>query len=122
MPTVRVCRDPRLRRGAFTLVEADLHTGRTHQIRVHFSALGHPGAGDTLYGAPRHPRVGKAALPPLGRNFLHAARISFTHPRTGKPVEARAPLPRELREFLNALVSATGADAASIDAALRGYL
>jgi 23S rRNA pseudouridine1911/1915/1917 synthase len=108
--------------GAYTLVEADLHTGRTHQIRVHFSALGHPVVGDTLYGASRQPRAGKTPLPMLGRNFLHAARICFTHPRTGKAVEARAALPGGLRDFLRALIQAAGADAASIDAATRGYL
>ena len=53
----------RLRLGAFTLVEADLHTGRTHQIRVHFSALGCPVVGDTVYGAPRQERVGSELLP-----------------------------------------------------------
>ena len=67
----------RLRLGAFTLVEANLHTGRTHQIRVHFSALGCPVVGDTVYGAPRVELVGGETLPPLGRNFLHAARVGF---------------------------------------------
>ncbi len=105
----------------FTLVEVALHTGRTHQIRVHFSTLRHPVVGDALYGAPREVRVGKGvALPPLGRNFLHAARIRFLHPRTGAPVEVRAALPQELREYLDRLVAALGAG--SIDAALQAYL
>jgi 23S rRNA pseudouridine1911/1915/1917 synthase len=106
----------------FTLVEAALHTGRTHQIRVHFAALGRPVAGDALYGAPRQVRAGRIALPPLGRNFLHAARISFLHPRSGAPVEVRAPLPAELAGWLAALARALEVDPASIDAALRGFL
>ena len=88
--------------GGLSLVEAFLRTGRTHQLRVHFSALGHPIAGDTLYGAPRQARQGNAALPLLNRIFLHAERLRFQHPRTGKPVEFHAPLPAELRAFLAA--------------------
>jgi len=110
------------RLAGFTLVEVGLHTGRTHQVRVHFSALGHPVVGDTLYGAPRHPRAGRRTLPPLGRNFLHAARIRFEHPRRAKPVEVRAPLPPELRAYLEGLTEALGMDPGAIDAALRPYL
>ncbi len=106
----------------FTLVEVSLHTGRTHQIRVHFSALGHPVVGDTLYGAPRHPRAGRQTLPPLGRNFLHAARIRFQHPRRAGTVEVRAPLPSELRAYLEPLAGALGLGSSAIDAALRPYL
>jgi 23S rRNA pseudouridine1911/1915/1917 synthase len=120
----------RLRLGNFSLIEADLHTGRTHQIRVHFSALGFPVVGDTLYGAPHQERIGRELLPALGRNFLHAARIAFTHPRTGQHMEFRAPLPEELLTYIHALgrmvKSATaGAGAArdtSIDAAVKDYL
>jgi 23S rRNA pseudouridine1911/1915/1917 synthase len=112
----------RLRLPGYTLVEADLHTGRTHQIRVHFSALGHPVVGDTLYGAPRQPKVGSAALPPLGRNFLHAARIQFTHPTTGKAIDVRAPLPAELVDYLREFAGAGGTEPAAVDAALRPYL
>ncbi len=108
--------------GGFSLVEAGLHTGRTHQLRVHFSALGCPVVGDTLYGAAREERVGKIALPELGRNFLHSARIRFVHPRTGKPVEVRAPLPAELAAYLMNLGAALGAPPATIDAALAEYL
>jgi len=107
---------------AFTLVEAELHTGRTHQIRVHFSALGHPVVGDTLYGAPRHLHAGRQVLPPLGRNFLHAARIVFLHPRRMAPVEVRAPLPAELRDFLQQLEQALGPAGGTIDAAARSHL
>lgn len=108
--------------GNFTLVEADLHTGRTHQIRVHFSALGCPVVGDTVYGAPREERIGKQTLPPLGRNFLHAAHIAFAHPRSGQRLEFRAPLPAELVDYLHALARVTQTTTASIDAALRAYL
>jgi 23S rRNA pseudouridine1911/1915/1917 synthase len=105
-----------------TLVEVQLHTGRTHQIRVHFSALKHPIVGDTLYGAAGHLHVGKIELPALGRNFLHAAKLGFSHPRTGAWLELRAPLPVELHAYLGHLAGAAGEDASRIDAALAGYL
>ncbi|MCL5286708.1 MAG: RluA family pseudouridine synthase [Acidobacteria bacterium] len=94
----------------FTLLAVRIHTGRTHQIRVHFSALGHPVVGDTLYGAPRQARVprGAAAPAPLGRNFLHAVRISFEHPRSGKRVTLTAPLPADLRQYARELARACG--------------
>jgi 23S rRNA pseudouridine1911/1915/1917 synthase len=112
----------RLRFDRFALIEADLHTGRTHQIRVHFSALGCPVVGDTLYGAPRQEKAGQTLMPPLGRNFLHAARIGFEHPRTGARVDVRAALPKELVDYLHALGAALGEKTARIDAALRDYL
>jgi 23S rRNA pseudouridine1911/1915/1917 synthase len=103
----------------FTLIAARIHTGRTHQIRVHFSSLGNPVVGDTLYGAAKHIRVGSETLPPLGRNFLHAARIRFEHPcRAGEFVEVAAPMPRELTEYLRALAQAMQADAQAVEAAL----
>jgi 23S rRNA pseudouridine1911/1915/1917 synthase len=105
-----------------TLVEVQLHTGRTHQIRVHFSALRHPVVGDTLYGAAQQLRIGKATLPPLARNFLHAAHLGFAQPRTGAWIELRAPLPQELREFLRHLCAAAGESEKRIDAALAAYL
>jgi 23S rRNA pseudouridine1911/1915/1917 synthase len=109
--------------GSTTLVEVQLHTGRTHQIRVHFSALRHPVVGDTLYGAPQQLRINnKIALPPLGRNFLHASRLGFAQPRTGSWIELRAPVPEQLRAFLQQLVVATGDSPALIDAALATYL
>ena len=63
-----------------------LETGRTHQIRVHLQAIGHPVCGDRDYG--------HKGLYGLGRQFLHAARLAFTHPMTGAPVDVVSPLPR----------------------------
>jgi 23S rRNA pseudouridine1911/1915/1917 synthase len=105
-----------------TLVEVQLHTGRTHQIRVHFSALKHPIVGDTLYGGAEHLHVGKIAMPALGRNFLHAAKLAFSQPRTGSWIALRAPLPPELHAYLEKLAVAAGEDPRRIDAALAGYL
>jgi 23S rRNA pseudouridine1911/1915/1917 synthase len=93
--------------GKFTLLEVRIETGRTHQIRVHLQALGHPVVGDTLYGAPHHiaPLSRTAHEEPLtlSRNFLHAAELDLKHPRTGKPLELRAPLPAELTTLLDQL-------------------
>lgn len=111
-----------LRLDSFSLIEADLHTGRTHQIRVHFSALSFPVVGDALYGAPHQERIGRDLLPVLGRNFLHAARIALEHPRTGKRMEFRAPLPQELTAYLRALGALAQLPPAAIDAALKDYL
>jgi 23S rRNA pseudouridine1911/1915/1917 synthase len=94
--------------GPATLVEVQLHTGRTHQIRVHFSAIKHPLAGDLLYGASPQLYAGKVGVPPVRRQFLHAAKLGFPHPRTREWVEARAPLPKDLSDFLKILASATG--------------
>ena len=105
-----------------TLLEIQLHTGRTHQIRVHFSTLRHPVVGDTLYGAAGQLHVGRTILPGLGRNFLHAAKIAFAQPHSGKFVELSAPLPPELHLYLSKLAAAAGEDPARIDAALKGFL
>ena len=88
--------------GLFTLVEVRIETGRTHQIRVHMQSLGHPVVGDTLYGAP-HIVPGLSPELQLQRNFLHAAHLSFAHPRTHKPMDLEAPLPSELTAFLQAI-------------------
>jgi 23S rRNA pseudouridine1911/1915/1917 synthase len=104
--------------GKFTLVRVRIETGRTHQIRVHMSSIGHPVVGDTLYGASSQltDQVAAQAAPSrsarrnsqperlkLNRNFLHAAQLAFNHPVTGKPLELEAALPGELVEFLNRL-------------------
>jgi 23S rRNA pseudouridine1911/1915/1917 synthase len=85
----------------FTLLEVRIGTGRTHQIRVHLSGLGHPVVGDTLYGAPAKVE-GMAAL---GRYFLHAHRIRFHLPTTGEEVTVVSPLPSELEEWLDGLLA-----------------
>lgn len=73
----------------FTLVEAQPKTGRTHQIRVHFSSLGHPVVGDKLYRGKPAPRM-----------FLHASYLEFTHPKSKKRVSYESPLPSKLQEIL----------------------
>jgi 23S rRNA pseudouridine1911/1915/1917 synthase len=79
----------------FTFLQIRLGTGRTHQIRVHLADLGHPVAGDKLYGGDRKT--------PAPRMFLHAARIGFTSPATGERITVEAPLPGELADWLAAL-------------------
>lgn len=86
----------------FTLLEVRIRTGRTHQIRVHLSSIGHPVAGDTLYGAAARP----AGIEPLGRPWLHAARVVFTSPASGARVAVEAPLPEELARWKRLLVCA----------------
>jgi 23S rRNA pseudouridine1911/1915/1917 synthase len=103
----------------FTLLEVKIDTGRTHQIRVHLSSLGHPVVGDRLYGAPaelkpgsdkgkpKKPETKKSEAKPgaisLPRNFLHAAELTLTHPRTGNRIALQSALPPELQAFLDAL-------------------
>ena len=88
------------------LLRAHLHTGRTHQIRVHLAATGHPVVGDDTYGGGGGRRL--TGLPPE-RHFLHAAWLAFTHPVGGEQLEFRSPLPREL---VTSLALAAGDDAA----------
>ena len=78
---------------ATTLVTCRLETGRTHQIRVHLRAIGHPVVGDRDYDG------GRPGLDP-GRPFLHAGALAFVHPTTGRPVAYEAPLPADLVECL----------------------
>jgi 23S rRNA pseudouridine1911/1915/1917 synthase len=75
-----------------SLLSLRLETGRTHQIRVHLQAIGHPVAGDPEYGTP--------GLYGLDRQFLHATRLAFEHPVGGAPLEVRSPLPADLRDAL----------------------
>jgi 23S rRNA pseudouridine1911/1915/1917 synthase len=82
------------RYGKFTFLEVRIGTGRTHQIRVHLSSIGHPVAGDSLYGAPRHDS---------GRYFLHAHRITFHQPSTGEAVTVVSPLPPDLEAWLGGI-------------------
>ena len=105
--------------GKFTLLDVKIDTGRTHQIRVHMAALGHPVVGDTVYGAPGTikeisgknpsptkqeknvpPRQGKSEPITLSRNFLHSAELVFRHPRSEQLIEFKAELPQELQDFL----------------------
>ncbi|MGA1994187.1 MAG: RluA family pseudouridine synthase [Bryobacteraceae bacterium] len=86
----------------FTLLEVRIGTGRTHQVRVHLASIGHPVAGDTLYGAPA--RV--EGSPALGRYFLHAHRIRFTRPSDGREMTLVSPLPPELEQWMETLTSA----------------
>jgi 23S rRNA pseudouridine1911/1915/1917 synthase len=92
--------------GKFTLLDVKIDTGRTHQIRVHVAAMGHPVVGDTMYGAPRQAR-GKSAVISLARNFLHSAELEFRHPRTGEAIALTCGLPEELREFLQRVEAET---------------
>jgi len=87
--------------GKFTLLEVRIDTGRTHQIRVHMASLGHPIVGDTLYGAPRQIRGKDRPTLSLARNFLHAVRLEFQHPRTQQLLSFEQPLPEELNQFLS---------------------
>jgi 23S rRNA pseudouridine1911/1915/1917 synthase len=75
-----------------SLLRLRLDTGRTHQIRVHMRAIGHPVCGDPEYGT--------AGVLGLTRQFLHAARLAFDHPFTGERVDVRSPLPTDLRDAL----------------------
>jgi 23S rRNA pseudouridine1911/1915/1917 synthase len=114
--------------GKFSLIEVKIETGRTHQIRVHMSSIGHPVVGDTLYGAPaalssatrdreirgtsistrnEAKKLAARKLPSatsktlsLTRNFLHAAAIEFKHPTTKKPLSFSRPIPQDLADFL----------------------
>jgi 23S rRNA pseudouridine1911/1915/1917 synthase len=90
-----------------TLAHVAIATGRTHQIRVHLSSIGHPIVGDAVYGGMRRRMAAdvKAVLH-LDRPFLHAYRLSFTHPADGRRMEFVAPLPQDLQSIVAALVAA----------------
>ena len=92
-----------------TLCQVAIHTGRTHQIRVHLSAIGHPIVGDSLYGGVHRRVPGDIrAVQRLERPFLHAYRLMFTHPRDGRRLEFTAPLPDDLQRVLDDLPDAPG--------------
>ena len=92
--------------GAFTLLEAKIDTGRTHQIRVHLSSIGHPVAGDTVYGGSKRaietPEM-RVVLKKLARQALHAGRLSFVHPVTGQEMCFVSPLPEDMTEVIRFL-------------------
>jgi 23S rRNA pseudouridine1911/1915/1917 synthase len=87
-----------------TLCQVAIHTGRTHQIRVHLSAIGHPIVGDSVYGGVHRRVPGDIrAIQRLERPFLHAARLVFTHPTEARRMEFTAPLPADLQSVLDEL-------------------
>lgn len=86
-----------------TLVEAELHTGRTHQIRVHFQHLGFPVAGDDTYGQRQTKKLAELTHYKAPRVLLHAHKLAFTHPSTGKKVKFTAPIPADMEEALKFL-------------------
>jgi 23S rRNA pseudouridine1911/1915/1917 synthase len=88
----------------FSLLEVKITTGRTHQIRVHLSAIGHPVVGDDVYGERSYKEFIKK-FGDLNRYFLHATMLRFEHPVTGKPLEFHSPLPEELQKVLNGIQS-----------------
>jgi 23S rRNA pseudouridine1911/1915/1917 synthase len=104
----RVAERLETRFGPFTLARVRIETGRTHQIRVHMASINHPVVGDTLYGAPAKiialplstTRKAPREVLELGRNFLHSAELTFTHPISNKVIDLKVPLPPELNSFL----------------------
>ena len=86
-----------------THVEVQIHTGRTHQIRVHFQHLGHPVVGDDTYGSTKNKRLKELANYAAPRVLLHAKELNFVHPLTKKPVHFSAPLPADFKHALKLL-------------------
>ena len=88
----------------FTLLDVQIKTGRTHQIRVHLAWAKHPVVGDEVYGGGRDKTVSdprlRTAIRKLGRQFLHAEKLRFKHPRSGTELDFTAPLPANLEAFL----------------------
>jgi 23S rRNA pseudouridine955/2504/2580 synthase len=94
--------------GQFALLEAELKTGRTHQIRVHLASSGHALVGDDKYGdfaLNREMQKADGQRAAFKRMFLHAHQITFSHPESGKPVTLKAPLPPECVRLLKSLES-----------------
>jgi len=94
----------RQRYDKFTLLDVEIKTGRTHQIRVHLAYINHPVVGDEVYNEGRDNTVNdidvRNAIKSMHRFFLHAERLAFTHPKTGERMEFKQPLPTELSAFL----------------------
>jgi 23S rRNA pseudouridine1911/1915/1917 synthase len=91
----------------FALLDVEIKTGRTHQIRVHLASINHPVVGDATYNEGRdntiaNPEI-KKAVQKLGRFFLHAERLAFTHPETGERMSFASEIPNELKEILDLL-------------------
>ena len=91
----------------FTLLDVEIKTGRTHQIRVHMGYINHPVVGDEIYNEGRDNTVAdtsvRHAIVTMRRFFLHAEKLSFTHPKTGERMEFKQELPPELKQFLELL-------------------
>ncbi|MDP9108539.1 MAG: pseudouridine synthase, partial [Pseudomonadota bacterium] len=103
--------------GPFALLEAELKTGRTHQIRVHLASSGFAIAGDDKYGdfaLNRALQKSEGDRIALKRMFLHAHRITFQHPATGQSMTLNAPLPPECTKFLHSLESTSASDALAV--------
>ncbi len=88
------------------LLRVTIHTGRTHQIRVHLAAIGHPVAGDAIYGGGRRPPAAAAALALLDRPALHAARLAVDHPADGRRLRFESPLPPDIEGVVGLLRAA----------------
>ena len=87
-----------------TLIQVAIATGRTHQIRVHLNAIGHPIVGDPTYGGVRrHVPNDVRAVQRLERPFLHAWKLAFTHPTDGRRLEFESPLPADLQSVIDAI-------------------
>src|SRR5262249_46615077 len=88
----------------FTLLNVEIKTGRTHQIRVHLAHVGHPVVGDTSYSGGRERMIRDSALrgriQKLGRHFLHSAKLAVDHPRSAERLEFNSELPADLADFL----------------------
>ena len=99
----------RERFGRFTLIDVELKTGRTHQIRVHLACIKHPVVGDETYGSGRDNTVAdpkiRSQISKLGRQFLHAEKLAFIHPRSGERLNFTSPLPSELQKLLDTIRS-----------------
>lgn len=96
----------------FTLLDVEIKTGRTHQIRVHLASLKHPVVGDEVYGGGRDNTVRdskvRVEIRKLGRHFLHAAELGLRHPISGEQLRFQAPMPANLQHLLDVLENVTG--------------